>query len=531
MISWETRCLTWLLEVFIFIGIALSLLFAGGIWYLTPETDYLEYQISRNWDRNYIVDIKLTKNDTCPDQYYPQLIGLWSGFKNGSCFCRNKLNQFQFASENKRECDRKQNEDNFECFHIPETSFSFMKKYKGYNLCVLKANDSFNSLFDNIRSNTTDLNSTSLQNYNISSLIDPRAIIDIKIVDIAKYPEGNIMHSYGIDLSKHETRAMDNNTNLYFKRRNQSYFSVADADNLISDIHLFNELWCSYLDISNPFFNFNNKIYEDEYYYGGYNYCEEMFEDSLLFYHDDFKRTSRINFEFDTSVSLYDFYSGNEIAQYYDNNFHKNSSHIVLLDFKENKDFQPILVYEKYYMGMACKFLESPDSHLNYIKNGHELKRIMGGSILISVFFVFLGVFFLIFKIGKCNKILIFLTILIFIFVIINMILVIYFAKTAKNTWDYLKMYRQNCQIDWKETNYNDAVKTTPMEMQYEMNLFRPLSGSVLYVLDMIFVLLFLICYLILETCCKKKNVNIGEQNVEIYQFKHIDEDHSKSKI
>jgi hypothetical protein len=212
---------------------------------------------------------------------------------------------------------------------------------------VSDINDLASTNYQNV-SQTAFMNDQNYMNFlntqgNFKNYIDPNAIIDIKMINLTRYSMKNLKQEFDIDLSPengYNIISIDGENYLFYKRLGPA--KILDVNNIIVDIHLFNEVWCSYLDISPP----KNLYYSDFINFGGFESCERMSNKNSNYTVDDnFKRQGRINFEFDKTTSKMDFYKSNGISAYYE----KNNIRYNTID-----NFPPSLVYEKYFYGIGC---------------------------------------------------------------------------------------------------------------------------------------------------------------------------------
>lgn len=543
--------LIYLLEINICVVIFLTLFFGAALIALSKNSSYLARVYQRNWNTAYITDVMVAYNLTCPTGYEVQGIGMWSGFGNGTCLCTDQ--QFQITGEERDDCDDFSREMGLKCVDMPPSGPTMLNYYKNTSFCVKRSNDTFMDLWkrvedyvqqQQINNNNThngdheegNLNPyiTMLKGRAPPGFIDPNAIVDIRIVDENLFSLNEIKNIYHFDLSGYNAIETLGNPNyiLYFKRLGDDWTpnipngTIFDANRIIVDIHLFNELWCGYLDLSSPLAYPSTLTDLD---FGGYEYCENFYQrgdenedddkvQPSMYYNDGFKRTQRINFQFDPTVSLNDFYDSNGVTKYYQQlqnvNMQSNQTFEVYTQNNVYGDFEPILVAQNYFYGIGCPKMDSIDDHIDKMDKGTKLRMVAQG------FFAccFIQMLFLFFYFplkskccsnrgGCCNLVRMFCIFAIIIFSLLNSILMIYYGATAYSTRKYLNDFTFYCQEDFTNRSGNNGAKASSLELRYYQDLEHPMRLSFCLVVGCLWNFIVLACYFFALCCMKRQNL------------------------
>lgn len=516
----------WLIEIILIACFFIAFFFSVALFMITENSSYIADQYKENWSMNYIVDINITTNN-CPSGYDEKALGVWTGFTKSGCVCtsENTIYQKAFDRHGRRgddDCEDFEEDTGFTCKKLPEQDSIIIKKYKDMKFCLLRSNANFTDLFSKFKdivsnkfsniSQTAFMNDKNYMNFlntqgSINNLIDPNAIIDIKMINLTRFSMKNLKQLFDIDLSPengYNKMSIDGENYLFIKRLGPS--KILDVNNIIVDIHLFNEVLCSYLDISSP----KNLYYSDYINFGGFQSCERMnFRNSNNTYNDNFKRQGTINFDFDKSVSKMDFYKSNGISAYYEKN-----------NIKYNKidNFSPSLVYEKYFYGLGCPNLQSIEDHIKIISNGFILINISSTFSFFTFIVCVLSFFFLICRLcencQKCPKCFSCNIFLLTILTFINSILMIAYSAISRTTIKYLTTFAETCQVDYLNPAMNyENVKTSPNELRYYDNFYYPYRLGAYLMITEIAAFIYLLFYISLNCCTPKVN---QEQNTVI---------------
>jgi hypothetical protein len=464
---------SWCTEVSFFSILSLSFTLSIILLCFTNGSSYLYTIYAQNWSTNYITDLKVLKDtENCPAYYDKVILGQWTGFDGNGCYCQNSYTGEIRVFENK--CGDFNIESSFVCTVLNEIPAQNITKYKGNIFCIQRSEYSFeaiqnelnygvNKTFD-ILSNTDDRNYYNFVTSNFSSspvmkLIDNEAITDIKILNTNLIDEKSLK----INLSEYQKTLLDNNTALYIKKvKNKNNLkNLFEVNNFIVDIHLFNHLWCSYLDFSFAGSSGSvENILSPSTVNFGFNYCNDFYRGNGMFYKDDFKRTERINFIEDTSVSKNDFYT-KKIIEYYD------GIKVKFSDVSVREKIEPILIYEKYFSGIACEKLDNPGIFIQNFKNNKTVRVFSIFGILIESLCGVAYIFYFILKKKESPR---YLTLtLLSIIILKGLHIFLSFTSTvvAANTFSYLDKFQRSCQ---KNTNMFNFSTTNLMEIAFKEN-------------------------------------------------------------
>jgi hypothetical protein len=516
----------WLLEISIFTLMMLTVCFSAALYVCSSSSSYINLQYIKNWQSNYIIDVQVSHNMTCPVNYELKQIGLWSGIQKGSCLCYTNSTFHQLILENPHECNEFRDESGFICKYLNEKPPVPLVNYMNNTvICVLRSKQNFMDLWEMtnkfIRENFNQSHPSDpkmlvndkrymdfLRTKAPFQLISPSALIDMKIVNISKFSIKDLQNLYGYDLSESAGYIKEEiEPNYYlFKKRIGYDISIMAVNKLMSDVRLSNELQCAYLDMGPPKGQYNIMSYLD---FGGYRYCEDLAEKLSLTFEDS-KRTESLFFNFDLSPSKQDFYNPNGITDYY---YHYN------IRFNRRDIFSPNLVYEKYFSGIACPLLESIDNHLSKLNYGFVLLSL--SKIFSSISFLTFSLLFILYasKLRDCNYKINF-GFLIGIISLTLLLLILSFSHSivAYKLREYLKEFSFYCQTDFLNFSRNhNAVKTSSMELQFYNELFYPYRISGFLALVLFSNLLFLSLYLLIQ-CRERNTIKINNQNVIVFQ-------------
>jgi hypothetical protein len=498
---------SWCTEVSFFSLLSLSFTLSIVLMCFTNGSSYLYTIYGQNWSTNYITDLKVLKDtQNCPAYYEQVILGQWTGFDGNGCYCQNSYTGEVRVFEKK--CGDFSIESSFVCTVLNEIPAQNITSYKGNIFCIHRSEYSFeaiqneinygaNKSFD-ILTNTDDKNYYNFVTSKFSSspfmnLIDNEAITDIKILNTELFNEKSLK----IDLSNYEKTVLDNSTALYVKKlKNKANLkNIFELNNLIVDIHLFNHLWCSYLDFS---FSGSGGSVENILSPGtinfGFNYCNEFYtKGNGMFYNDEFKRTERINIVEDTSVSKNDFYT-KKILEYYE------GIKVKFSDITVTDKLEPILVYEKYFSGIACENLDNPAIFIQNYKNNKTVRIFSIFGILVESFCGISSIFYFIIKKRESPR---YLTLtLLSIIILKGLHIFLSFTSTvvAANTFSNLDQFQRTCHRSFKSFNFST---TNLMELIYKESFIPLIYINAFIFVSNCLVAIFLILNLFGSCFCK----------------------------
>jgi hypothetical protein len=473
----------------------------------TSNEDYIFKSYKQNWNSKYIIDLVTYNNQTtCPADYELLTLGLWSGFKTG-CHCENSFTGEVIAFDDS--CDNfKGDMKSFTCTILTEIEPFNITSYKGNIFCVKRGEFNFLSLQNSLyESNTTESNGTTesgninllsneilsddklyydyvkskFLNSSIINLLNPNAIIDIKIID--KDDKKNLEKT--IDLDLYEETKLTDKTRLFIKRlgkkENDTNYIIDKnsipnlfyLNNLIVDVHLFNHLWCGYLDLSSTSaYGGVEPIIQSKNVDFGYDYCNNFYKTrvqnttlpTVMFYYDEFKRTEKINYISDytdpkLNLTKKDFYPIS-IYDYYTNKKVKVNEQII------PDKLEPVLVYEKYYSGLGCKSYSDLNLFLDNFKANSTMRTFALFSFILQIICFIILILYALFK-KKDKQNLGSLTILLLIAAVgLNIFFCFSALIIGRSSVNSIDDFQRTCQ-----NNFYNQHKTNMMELEYKNQL------------------------------------------------------------
>jgi hypothetical protein len=391
------------------------------------------------------------------------------------------------------------------CKNIPETDSEKLVKYKGFTICIQRSNNSYRSLYEDIRNNVHNDRVSDKLISSIPNMINDFPIVDIKFVDSSIYDE-KYLKMNNFDSSSYEkqnfTKGSSNYT-LFVKRLNKIN-NLKEIEKLIIKVKLYNELWCSFNDLG---FSKGPLLNDDINY--GFKYCDYQAYDNSLFYFDSYKRTESINFMFDTTLSKRDFYYP-EILEIYKVITTQRTA-LAKNKTSENVDFffdgslynqiEPRLVYERYMPGVICE--NSSEAYESFIYWTYKNYSSLGLSIGIFVCqtLVLLTLFTILFL--KCcapsKKFYNIINMIILILLCICLILDIFMWNRTRNTSKEVISFQENCQRDFVSSISSEKIN--PMDLAFSDSLFASLKISFGLLIILSITILMLLVSIILYFC------------------------------
>lgn len=346
--------------------------------------------------------------------------------------------------------------------------------------------------------------------------IDTQAIIDIKILNTDRLNEAQIESLTGIDLSTYEKQSLntENTLYLYIKRLEKisNFKNLLDVSNLIVDVHLYNHLWCAYLDINFPKLSFSEtQILNKAEINFGYDYCNKFYNDiPAPFYNDGYKRTSRINFIEDRKLSKLDFYSKSII-----DSIEINSKDLT----KESVSgrLEPVLIYEKYFRGLGCLKMnqnDSIDNHLKKLKAIGTLKYLSLGTLVIEIISHIMLILCIYYRKKESNRVVGLCFLIILGLVGLNVFFNFIGIINSQSTYSYFYNYEYYCQNDF--SNGLESIKTNAMESRYKNKMIAPFVFNLLLLIIHAITVFFLIFGFFGNCCCLKKDESDNRQVFEL---------------
>lgn len=599
--------LNWILEKKVYIIVLISWAFSVALLTTLFDYSYLETIYKRSWSLSYIKDIEFVlKDEDCKkDKGWEKLsIGAWSGFKEG-CICVNRdINELKmlngiipkdvsFHVSDKGNCNDLERDIKLlfpTCVDIPYVRPFMLQTYKGFDICVLYDNLNYHGIseaFYNLMKKDYDFKGDRIKKddfrnfYNainkvdVSPIISPEAITDIKFVNTTLVSLKELKSLHGIDTNEYQIINVQADYSVLVKRLKNEDITVRKNGisvirKLINDIHLTNDLWCAYLDIAYPYKKMKLNTGFPEF---GYEYCNDFYSidheiqyndpnhyivtyRKELFYDDDYMRSTKINFDsYSSGVQneKYDFYNWNHgITQIYnsilyrimnafeerDPNthsdkyrdfFYKNnlnpaySSPLLYSDILGPK-FEPVMVYENFLEGIGCFAFKEPEEHIEMISfydKAHKATQLLVG--INSIVFIILIVNFLAkFIDSKVFNIILFSSIVVLNF--IGFIVSGALSFKYRILKHYMEDYQFLCQNDFTASHSS----TPPMEVTFLQSIPFTLMCATLNSAMLFFAIavnMFHLC----RICCNKEDRKVDD-SVFDFQHKQVDQSDVKSK-
>lgn len=460
--------INWIIEYSIAILITIGLTCAVFLLYTFRDFSRLGKIYNRNWGLNPLTNIAFVQPDlTCPPNYQKTVIGTWSGFQGG-CICVTSNGQLFSSSEN--DCDKyKDSEDISACTAIPTISPVNITSYKGYDICVQRAEFDFHDLYHTFK----DIMNYTLDEINLAGKMEGskftydvirNLITDVKIVNATLFPL-NELRSFRIDLQEYTTILIKKDYYLLIKR----FMDEDDQDSVlinlrkvVTDVHLFNEIWCSYRDLSVPF---DISLFQPHVDFG-FESCNSMMQDDsdgLRYYNTDNPLAKTLTLSGDPSISAYDFYSQDIINSYVEliGNLTSRIQVPALLNSRK-KEIVPALVYENYLPGLGCSAMATSKEHISV--NLWSRNLYLASIVLVSITLgAFAFVLFLILA-KKLQKKRLFIVVISIISILCFIGFIVSAGMTARfrSSYGYFKKFQLKCQVDG-----SDVTNTIELERKY----------------------------------------------------------------
>lgn len=244
--------------------------------------------------------------------------------------------------------------------------------------------------------------------------------------------------------------------------------NILDAHKVIVDIHLYNELWCSYLDLSST--QLKSKFSKDDINYGDVDYCENFYftSNSTLTFNDNFINHNRMNFDFDSTPNITDFYLYNGIIDFYSRLKTQNpTNNPNIIKNSMYGNFEPIMTSQKYFFGMGCLYSKDPLEHIKVLDASFQMVRFSGIIVGLQIVNLIMIFFYICAKIDDCSNFRINVSIIMFLISLTSMLISLSIDYFSRQNILYLKDYMIYCQTDFTDNTDNKALKTTEMENKF----------------------------------------------------------------
>jgi hypothetical protein len=481
-----TGC-NWFLDIVNYSLLMVSFIFAIVLIYFTDDDLYLYNNYKRNWSTGYITDVTFQQNE-CPVKYEKVKLGMWSGFNEG-CYCKHMTTGDLWLKDSA--CTNSFS-DAYTCSAIGDVPAVNLTEYRGYHFCVKRSQSNYFDIFKQVNDKLYPGGKKAFTNdreyFNIT--LKPTwfdiesAVTDIKLVNkemqgLYKLDDYNAIYqndTFGIFIKKRPDGTVSN------------YYELND---LIVDIHLYNYLWCSYLDIGAPD-EFHLQLKGNTF---GYSFCDDMNKQNSLIYNDGYKRTTKINTNPDASRD--NFYS-KEVKDSI-----QSQTGLTTANFIDNP-MDPVLVYEKYFYGIGCIYQNNPNRHLDELQTNSLVRKLSIGTITTQVVIQFILVIYIFFKVKENTRL-----VSLSIFLILGAVgITLFFSITAvisaRKSYNYFNDYDFWCQTDFRGHRYESSL-----EVDFKENLaFHGLLHLGLFFAQAI-AGFFLILGFFNNCCCKPESDNL----------------------
>jgi hypothetical protein len=490
-----TGC-NWCIDVVNYSLLMLSFVATLVLILTTDDDPYLHNNYKRNWDSRYITDVKFVKTeDKCPDGYSQLQLGVWSGFNEG-CYCKHEKTGDLWLYDST--CSASFS-DAYTCQNIATVPSINLTEYKNAgHFCVKRADKNYYDIFahvnNKLRQDGKNLYANDKEYFDIAlkstllDVIDPEAVLDIKLV-LNKMKDMFKLEDYKAIFS-------NDNFGIYIKKLNTQVFpTLFAANDLITDIRLYNYLWCAYLDIGAP----DELKFQQTSVQFGYSFCNNLNKENSYAYNDGYKRTVKINTDY--STSRMDFYS-KEVMD----NIEKQTTLTKLID----NPFEPVLVYEKYYYGLGCKYLLDPLDHLNQLTSNATVRKLSLGTLILQGITQFILIIYIFLKMKDNGRAVSFCIFIIMGLVGVTLFLSLTAMVTARNGYSYFNTYDFWCQ-----NSFNGQRLETMLEVNFKQDLaVAGLLHLGLFVAQAIAAFFLILGFF--NNCCCKPTEDDNSSNLEL---------------
>lgn len=522
---------------------AIYISFFISIPFLTMSFDnYIPNRYEKNWNSKIITDIKfIPGNENCTVGFEDVLLGYWSGFDDG-CFCRHSISNETFAFSGKCE----DLTEGFSCNKISSISRVEIRNYLGGKFCVKKTEYTYIELYknfsDSLKKTNDELSKMTDKRFNefkysdfknnqvLKDMIPKNVLVDIKISDkefIEKYKGKVYDGKNNINLdnyNKNEVKT-ENGKFIYFTKYYpdlNSFIALDDISNLITDVHLYNFIWCAYLDLaySKNSLNGMQSKYEINH---GFAFCDNMIWQNDYYYNEGFKRNSRVSISENSDLSVLDFYTPGILNYYFQNPNFKDTQNKLKNRVYPDNSIEPTVVTERFYDGFGCRNIEGLSEHLLKMRT-YKTLRIFSILVFILVLFILVADIFIFFIIQKEDnlKLKLLRIIILVLFGIVNFLLIVaYFS--AKDAHNYFMRYIE-CQNNLYLDSFFNSVSTFEESYYYSYKLYYEFAISLWLVTGLGFIssLVYIIGILMNKLGVKSEGSILKEQGNTLSTLKSL---------
>lgn len=455
---------------------------------------YLPSRYERNWNSKFIIDIKfIPENEACTESYEKVSLGSWSGFDDG-CFCRHSISQETFAFSGK--CADLP--EGFSCNKISTIDSMIIDTYLGGKFCVKKSDFTFIELHKNfseyLKGNKNSLYDISDKKYNeyknyefknnpiLKNKIPTNILIDLKISskDFIENYKGKIYDGKNyVNLDSYDKKEIETKKgkiNIYTKYYSSldSFTSLDDISNLITDLHLYNHVWCAYLDLAFGTDSIN-LMQSKKKVNQGFSFCDYQITANADFYNEGYKRTTRVSIKENSDLSVLDFYPAAIFDYYNQNPNFKDFNNRLKNRVYPTNTIEPVIVAERFFDGFGCRNIDSFSDHISKL-NSYKSLRLIAIFILITSFILIIldgVIYYFIDKNGSLKLKILNITILA-LFGLIIFLSIVCMAQ-ASNTYNYFSKHVL-CQNNLYLDSFYNSLSHMEDNFYFTYNVFAKTS-------------------------------------------------------
>jgi hypothetical protein len=469
----------WIIQLGLYICYFLLLVLCTKLYIHSPSKApiYLSYQTKKNWESQYLTDLKFANNNgKCDDDNYKEIeLGKWSGINNYACICYSSKKVF-FTTNKKSICkynsEGNKYKNTYICKELNTINSETLKTYNGLKFCGKYSSKNISSYHNSIV-NRFD-SSNNIDYYLQKSIILPAneyGILDIKIIE-----SGNE--------EKLKSKGYNCTDNLCIKKNNENSINILEFNEFIIDIHYSNELICTYEEMNN--INPINDYYKNSrnVYKNNIKQClNNENEDYKNYYIDDnFVRTSIIDERVENILEMNTRYNQTpNIKKYYED----INNEVDVMKYMTN---YPILVAQRYLYGIGCQYYEQISKYYSFFRYFYHNKNMAFSIIIFTLISSVTSIIFVSFNLYQncVDYPTVYLTFCIILVasLVIDMILTgIYLGYCLYVRYFFSKIFNE-CRIDFsgliRESNYqhlyNYNQQTLNKALPMEIGLYEDLN-------------------------------------------------------
>lgn len=452
----------WIIQLGLYICYFLLLVLCTKLYIHSPSKApiYLSYQTKKNWESQYLTDIKLADNDgNCDSDYKEIELGKWSGINDYACICYR--GEKVFFTTNKKSICKHNSEDNkykntYICKELNKINSETLQYYNGLKFCGQYSSKNISSYHNTI-----------VNRFDSSSNID---YYGQKSINLPDEEQGII----GIEINEEN--------DLIITRNENNPINIYEFNEFIIGLHYSNELICTYEEMNNI-----NPI--NDYYKNSRNVYKNNIKQCLIneneeyknYYIDDnFVRTSIIDKKVSNILDMNIRYSKNpNIQKYYDDI--KNNEKVDVMKYTTN---YPILVAQRYLYGIGCQYYEQISKYYSFFRYFYHNKNMAFSIIIFTLISSVTSIIFVSFNLYQnCvdyPTVYLIFSIILVASLVVDMILTgIYLGYCLYVRYFFSKIFNE-CRINFSgsisESNYLYNQQTLNKALPMEIGLYEDLN-------------------------------------------------------